>query len=212
MQKVRKVGFQKIKDLRDRASPREDMWLHIDAAYAGSAFICPEYRPILNGVELADSFNFNPHKWLLITFDCSCMWVRDSAQTVDAFNVDPLYLQHRYQGGAIPDYRHWHIPLGRRFRSLKMWFVMRLYGQEGLRAHIRTQVALAGEFLRMVEADPRFELAAPPSMGLVCFRLKGRPNADSEELNRRVNDEGKIHITPSKIGDTYFLRWAHSDP
>ncbi len=103
---------------------------------------------------MADSFNFNPHKWLLVNFDCSCMWVQDSSSIVDAFNVDPLYLQHRYQGGSIPDYRHWHIPLGRRFRSLKMWFVMRLYGQEGMRAHIRRQVALAQQFHRMVEREP----------------------------------------------------------
>ncbi len=111
-------------------------------------------RPLLNGVEFCDSFNFNPHKWLLVNFDCSCMWVRDSASIVDAFNVDPLYLQHGFQG-AIPDYRHWHIPLGRRFRSLKMWFVMRLYGQEGLRAHIRGQVNLAKKFLDKVQQDKR---------------------------------------------------------
>ncbi len=164
-------------------------------------------RPILNGVELADSFNFNPHKWLLVNFDCSCMWVRDAASIVDAFNVDPLYLQHRYQGATIiPDYRHWHIPLGRRFRSLKMWFVMRLYGQEGLRAHIRGHVALAQEFHRMIEQDERFELTAPPQLGLVCFRLKNAGNEANEKLNKDINDEGKIHMTPSKIGDVYFLR------
>ena len=150
----------------------QGLWLHIDAAYAGSSFICPEFRPLLDGVELADSFNFNPHKWMLVNFDCSAMWVKDSRygnrfkegssitaecifrQIVDAFNVDPLYLQHKHQG-EIPDYRHWHIPLGRRFRSLKLWFVMRIYGAEGLRQHIRTQVGLAEQFAEKVEADPR---------------------------------------------------------
>jgi aromatic-L-amino-acid decarboxylase len=205
----------------------EGLWLHVDAAYAGSAFICPEYRPILNGIEKADSFNFNPHKWMLVNFDCSTMWVKDQHQLVDGFNVDPLYLQvklllqskfggtfkhlkftlqHKYQG-EIPDYRHWHIPLGRRFRSLKMWFVMRLYGQEGLRAHIREQVALAHELEAMVTADDRFELTMPVTMGLVCFRLKGE-NDVNEKLNSRINDEGKIHITPSTVGGVYFLRVA----
>ena len=185
---------------------REGIWLHVDAAYAGSAFVCPEYRPILNGIENADSFNFNPHKWLLINFDCSCMWVKNANELVDAFNVDPLYLKHEYQG-QIPDYRHWHIPLGRRFRSLKMWFVMRLYGQEGLRSHIREQIALAHEFEEKIENDGRFEISMPVTMGLVCFRLKGS-NEINEVLNKRINDVAKIHVTPSKVGDLYILRLA----
>jgi len=184
----------------------EKVWMHIDAAYAGSAFICPEYRPILNGVELADSFNFNPHKWLLINFDCSAMWFRDASSVVDAFNVDPLYLKHRYQG-EIPDYRHWHIPLGRRFRSIKIWFVLRMYGQSKLREYIRKHIALAHEFESLVEEDERFEITHPVTMGLVCFRLKG-PNHLNEILNKRINDGGKIHITPSKVGPTYILRFA----
>lgn len=185
---------------------QQKVWLHVDAAYAGSSFVCPEYRPILNGIDKADSFNFNPHKWLLVNFDCSAMWVRDSASIVDAFNVDPLYLKHRYQG-EMPDYRHWHIPLGRRFRSLKLWFVMRLYGQEGLREYIRKHIRLAHEFEALLSADERFELTMPVTMGLVCFRLKG-PNQINEVLNKKINDNGKIHLTPSKIRDMYFLRFA----
>ena len=171
--------------------------MHVDAAYAGSSFICPEFRPLLDGVELAESFNFNPHKWMLVNFDCSAMWVRDSASIVDAFNVDPVYLKHSHQG-EIPDYRHWHIPLGRRFRSLKLWFVMRLYGVEGLQKHIRTQVELARQFADMVGQDSRFEMPVEPRMGLVCFRLKAS-NAVNETLNKNINETGKIHITPSKI-------------
>jgi len=186
---------------------RENLWLHIDAAYAGSAFVCPEYRPILNGVELADSFNFNPHKWMLITFDCSCMWVKDASQVVDAFNVDPLYLKHEYQG-SIPDYRHWHIPLGRRFRSLKMWFVMRLYGQEGIKIYIREHIRLARLFEELMEGDARFEITAPVVMGLVCFRLKGESNEINERLNKAINEEGGLHMTPSKIDNVFFLRFA----
>ena len=127
-------------------------------------------------------------------------------QIVDAFNVDPLYLKHKHQG-EIPDYRHWHIPLGRRFRSLKLWFVMRLYGVEGLQKHIRQQVKLAEEFAALVRADERFQLPVPPKLGLVCFRLRAS-NAVNETLNKKINDAGKIHITPSKIRETYILRFA----
>ena len=134
------------------------------------------------------------------------MWVKNANELVDAFNVDPLYLKHEYQG-QIPDYRHWHIPLGRRFRSLKMWFVMRLYGQEGLRSHIREQIALAHEFEEKIENDGRFEISMPVTMGLVCFRLKGS-NEINEVLNKRINDVAKIHVTPSKVGDLYILRLA----
>ncbi|XP_073988429.1 aromatic-L-amino-acid decarboxylase isoform X2 [Rhodnius prolixus] len=193
---------------------KEEVWLHIDAAYAGSAFICPEYRYLMEGVELADSFNFNPHKWLLITFDCSTMWLKDPSWVVNAFNVDPLYLKHEHQGAA-PDYRHWQIPLGRRFRALKMWFVMRLYGAENLRAHIRKQIGLAHQFEQLVQSDKRFEIIAEVLMGLVCFRLKGS-NEKNEELLKMINGRGKIHLVPSKIKDTYFLRMAvcsrYSDP
>uniref|UniRef100_A0A0A9WT64 Aromatic-L-amino-acid decarboxylase n=1 Tax=Lygus hesperus TaxID=30085 RepID=A0A0A9WT64_LYGHE len=184
----------------------ENVWLHIDAAYAGSAFLCPEYRPLMEGVEHADSFNFNPHKWMLVTFDCSAMWLKDPSWIVNAFNVDPLYLKHDMQGSA-PDYRHWQIPLGRRFRSLKLWFVLRLYGAENLRAHIRKQIGLAHEFEQMVLADPRFELAADVIMALVCFRLK-TSNEDNELLLKMINGNGKIHLVPSKINGTYFLRMA----
>ena len=182
------------------------LWLHVDAAYAGSAFICPEFRPMLDGIEYADSFNFNPHKWMLVNFDCSAMWLKDASLTVDAFNVDPLYLQHRHQG-EIPDYRHWQIPLGRRFRSLKLWFVLRMYGVEGLQEHIRTQVAQAQQFAELVREDGRFELPVPAVMGLVCFRLKGS-NTINEKLNKRINEAGKIHITPSKIREKFILRFA----
>uniref|UniRef100_A0A8C4WIT1 Aromatic-L-amino-acid decarboxylase n=1 Tax=Gopherus evgoodei TaxID=1825980 RepID=A0A8C4WIT1_9SAUR len=117
---------------------KENIWMHIDAAYAGSAFICPEFRHLLNGVEFADSFNFNPHKWLLVNFDCSAMWVKKRSDLTNAFKLDPLYLQHCHQeSGLVTDYRHWQIPLGRRFRSLKMWFVFRMYGVKGLQEYIR---------------------------------------------------------------------------
>lgn len=185
---------------------RYDVWAHVDAAYAGSAFICPEYRHLMKGVETADSFNFNPHKWMLVNFDCSAMWLKDPTWVVNAFNVDPLYLKHDQQGAA-PDYRHWQIPLGRRFRALKLWFVLRLYGIENLQTHIRRQIGYAKEFETFCLNDSRFEVVEEVLMGLVCFRLKGS-NELNEILLRNINGRGKIHMVPSKINDVYFLRMA----
>lgn len=184
----------------------ENIWLHVDAAYAGSAFICPEYRYLMKGIEKADSFNFNPHKWMLVNFDCSAMWLKDPSWVVNAFNVDPLYLKHDMQGSA-PDYRHWQIPLGRRFRSLKLWFVLRLYGIENLQGHIRKQIALAHYFEELCNKDERFEVTEEVLMGLVCFRLKGS-NEINEALHKKINANGIIHLVPSKIKGNYFLRMA----
>ncbi|XP_036102905.1 aromatic-L-amino-acid decarboxylase [Molossus molossus] len=187
---------------------RENLWLHIDAAYAGSAFICPEFRHLLDGVEFADSFNFNPHKWLLVNFDCSAMWVKRRADLTGAFKLDPVYLQHSHQdSGLITDYRHWQLPLGRRFRSLKMWFVFRMYGVTGLQAYIRKHVRLAQEFQSLVNQDPRFEVCAEVTLGLVCFRLKGS-NTLNEHLLDRINSAREIHLVPCRLRDKFVLRFA----
>lgn len=187
---------------------QENMWLHIDAAYAGSSFICPEFRPLLNGVEFADSFNFNPHKWLLVNFDCSAMWVKRRSDLTGAFKLDPLYLKHSHQdSGLITDYRHWQLPLGRRFRSLKMWFVFRMYGVKGLQAYIRKHVQLSHEFESLVQQDPRFEICAEVTLGLVCFRLKGS-NQLNEALLESINNAKKIHLVPSHLRDNFVLRFA----
>ncbi|KAI9554739.1 hypothetical protein GHT06_020015 [Daphnia sinensis] len=182
------------------------LWLHVDAAYAGSAFVCEEYHHYMKGVERADSFNFNPHKWLLVNFDCSAMWFKDADDIVSAFNVDPIFLKHDHQNSA-PDFRHWQIPLGRRFRSLKLWFVMRSYGAQGLRDYIRKQIHLAEQFHQMLAADDRFEFPVPPSMGLVCFRLKGE-NSLSERLLKRINEAGQVYMIPAKLHETYIIRFA----
>ncbi|KAJ8969859.1 hypothetical protein NQ314_001543 [Rhamnusium bicolor] len=150
---------------------RENIWLHVDAAYAGTAFVCPEYRHLMKGVEYSDSFNFNPHKWMLVNFDCSAMWVKDAKYLVEAFNVERIYLKDNHKGLA-PEYRHWQISLGRRFRALKLWFVLRIYGVEGIQKHVRHQISLAQYFEKLVKSDKRFQLCTS-SMGLVCFRLKG---------------------------------------
>ena len=198
-------SFDNIKELGE-VSQKEGLWMHIDAAYAGSAFICPEYRYLLEGIENTDSFNFNAHKWLFVNFDCSVMFVKDASCLVETFMVDPLYLKHEHQN-AIPDYRHWQLPLGRRFRSLKLWFVIKTCGVQGLQSHIRKQIGLAAEFKQMVECDQRFEIAADVNMGLVCFRYKGS-NEFNEDLNCRINAAAKIHMTPSSVKGKFVLRFV----
>ncbi|XP_013088909.1 aromatic-L-amino-acid decarboxylase-like isoform X2 [Biomphalaria glabrata] len=184
-----------------------DIWLHVDAAYAGSACICPEFRYLLDGIEHAMSFNFNPHKWLQVTFDCSAMWIKDRDLVSGAFEMNPVYLKHENQGHAMPDYRHWQIPLGRRFRSLKLWFVLRSYGVSGLQKQIRKDVQLAHQFEALVRDDPKFEIVREVTLGLVCFRLKAS-NEANEMLLKKINDDHRIHLVPSKIKDKFFLRFA----
>ncbi|KAM9572865.1 fidgetin-like protein 1 [Guaruba guarouba] len=187
---------------------KENIWMHIDAAYAGSAFICPEFRHLLNGVEFADSFNFNPHKWLLVNFDCSAMWVKKRSDLTGAFKLEPLYLQHHHQdSGLVTDYRHWQIPLGRRFRSLKLWFVLRMYGVTGLQEHIRKHVRLSHQFEHLVRQDERFEICAEVILGLVCFRLKGS-NELNEALLKSINEAKKIHLVPCHLREKFVLRFA----
>ncbi|XP_075068740.1 aromatic-L-amino-acid decarboxylase [Mixophyes fleayi] len=186
----------------------ENIWLHVDAAYAGSAFICPEFRYLMKGVEFVDSFNFNPHKWLLVNFDCSAFWVKKRSDLIGAFKIDPVYLQYDHQkSGLVTDYRHWQIPLGRRFRSLKLWFVLRMYGVKGLQEYIRKHVQLAQEFVEFIKQDDRFEICSPVILSLVCFRLKGS-NELNKSLLQMINNLKKIHLVPCCLGDTFVLRFA----
>ncbi|KAK0172568.1 hypothetical protein PV328_005871 [Microctonus aethiopoides] len=185
-----------------------NMWLHLDAAYAvaGAAFICPEYQHLMSGIQYADSFNFNPHKWLLTNFDCSALWVRDSRCLIEAFNVERIYLAHDKEG-LVPDYRHWQIPLGRRFRALKLWFVLRLYGVEGLQAHIRHSIKLAKRFEILVKADDRCEIVTETIMGLVCFRMKG-DNSLTKELFDRLMERKRIYLTAATYRDKFMIRFV----
>ena len=187
---------------------REGIWLHVDAAHAGSATICPEHRGLIDGLEHADSYTFNPHKWLLTNFDCSCFWVADRASLIQALSVLPEYLRNRAtESGAVIDYRDWQIPLGRRFRALKLWFVIRHYGAEGLRAHVRHCVSLADRFAAQVEENANFELAAPVSVGLVCFRHRAG-DAFNEALMNRLNESGALYLTHTRLDDRLVLRLA----
>ena len=187
---------------------REKVWFHVDAALAGTAAVCPELRWIHDGLDLADSYCFNPHKWMLTNFDCDCFYVTDRAALIKTLSVLPEYLKNKAtETGAVFDYRDWHIPLGRRFRALKLWFVIRHYGVEGLRHHIREHVRLAQEFKTWVEADPDFEIAAPVPLNLVCFRHVGGDETN-QRLMDRLNASGKIYLTHTKLGDNVTLRFA----
>jgi aromatic-L-amino-acid/L-tryptophan decarboxylase len=183
-------------------------WLHVDAAHAGSALVCPELRWIAPGLESVDSFCMNPHKWLLTNFDCDCFWVADRAALIGALSVLPEYLRNAAsESGAVIDYRDWQIPLGRRFRSLKLWFVLRSYGLEGLQQVVRQHVALAQALASRVTGHPRLELVAPHPLNLVCFRhVDG--DAATEELLAAVNDTGRVLLTHTRLDDRFVIRVA----
>jgi aromatic-L-amino-acid/L-tryptophan decarboxylase len=184
----------------------ERIWLHVDAAYAGVAAVCPELRWLNDGLELADSYATNPHKWLLTNFDCDALWVADPAALVGALSVLPEFLRNAAtESGAVLDYRDWQVPLGRRFRALKLWAVLRWYGAEGLRAHIRTGVGLAQELAGWARQDPRFEVAAPHPLGLVCLRLVAG-DAASEALLTAVNASGEAYLSHTRVRGRYVLR------
>ncbi|XP_068244610.1 aromatic-L-amino-acid decarboxylase [Palaemon carinicauda] len=183
-----------------------DMWLHVDAAYAGAAFICPEFRHYMKGIEYAHSIAFNPSKWLMVHFDCTAMWVRDSQALHRGFNVDPIYLQHENTGLAI-DFMHWQVGLSKRFRSLKLWWVIRSFGVKGLQKHIRESVRLAAKFEAFVRSDPRFEIPAARHLGMVVFRLKGE-NELTEKLLKKMNSEGKVHCVPASLKGKYVIRFT----
>lgn len=187
---------------------RHGLWLHVDAAMAGTAALCPELRWTQKGVELADSYAFNPHKWMYTNFDCTAFYVKDRHALINSLSVVPEYLRNQASdAGSVFDYRDWHVPLGRRFRALKLWFVIRYYGVEGLRAHIRKNIAWTQEFASWVKADSRFELLAPHPLNLVCFRLKSGDQT-SEALLAKLNATGKLFISHTKLGGKYTLRFC----
>ncbi|XP_066930390.1 aromatic-L-amino-acid decarboxylase-like [Clytia hemisphaerica] len=187
-------------------SGEEGLWMHVDAAYAGAAMICPEYRYLMKGIENTDSLVVSCNKWLMVNFPCAAMFVRDSLDLINLFDINPLYLKHDYEQ-EIPDFRHWQIPLGRRFRSLKLWMVLKSYGVKGLQENIRRQIQQAQLFEGMIRDDVRFEVVNDVLMGLVCFRLIG-DNTLNDKLNRRVNEARKIHMTPAYVNDQFVLRFV----
>jgi aromatic-L-amino-acid decarboxylase len=187
---------------------RYGIWLHVDAAWAGSAALCPEWRHLFDGVELADSYSSNAHKWLLTAFDCCLFWTRHPGTLVDALSILPDYLRNAAsESGAVVDYRDWQIPLGRRFRALKLWTVLRWYGLSGLRDHLRGHVELASRLESWISGDERFELAAPRCLALVCLRLRAGDEATRAVVDR-INAEGRAFLTHTTIDGKFVIRVA----
>lgn len=186
----------------------EGVWLHVDGAMSGTAAICPEFRAIHDGIGLADSYCFNPHKWMFTNFDCDCFYVADRGALIRALSILPEYLRNAAtESGAVIDYRDWQVSLGRRFRALKLWFVIRHYGVEGLQHHVRQHVALAQEFAHWVDAHPDYELAAPAPLNLVCFRHRGG-DALNTALVERLNQSGELYLSHTKLDGRYTLRMS----
>jgi len=189
-----------------RICGKHNIWLHVDGAMAGTAALCPEYRWIHAGLEAADSYCFNPHKWMFTNFDCDCFFVADRNNLIQTLTILPEYLRNQAtESGEVIDYRDWQIPLGRRFRALKLWFVIRHYGVEGLRYHIRRHVELAQEFAAWIKKDDRFELVLSPPLNLVCFRRRGG-NDINQKLMDRLNRSGDLYLTHAMMYDRLALR------
>jgi aromatic-L-amino-acid/L-tryptophan decarboxylase len=188
--------------------------LHVDAAWAGSALLLEEQRWMIDGAEHIDSFVFNPHKWLLTNFDCSAHFVRDPAALVRTLSVLPAYLQSR-ETGAVIDYRDWGVPLGRRFRALKLWFVIRSYGLERLQAMLRDHITWTADLAEMIRMEPDFELVTPPKLALLTFRYRPPGLADEAELDllnegllHALNDDGRVYLTQTRVRGRYVIRFA----
>ncbi len=187
------------------------LWMHVDAALGGTALLLPEMRWMADGIEYADSLVFNPHKWMFTNFDCSAYFVRDAATLIRTFEILPEYLKTRTRG-KVNDYRDWGIPLGRRFRALKLWAVIRSYGIEGLRGAIREHIRIARMLAGLIEAEKHFELMAPVPLNAVCFRYRPEGMGDdeanmlNEKINHALNDTGRIYLTHTKVDGRYVLR------
>jgi len=191
---------------------KHNIWLHVDAAYAGTALLLPEYQWMIEGIEGADSFVFNPHKWMFTNFDCSVYFVKDAGVLIKTFEVLPEYLKTKTRG-QVNDYRDWGIPLGRRFRALKLWFVLRSFGMEGIREKLRQHIQLNESFANRVEESSDFELLLPPFLNYTCFRYHPPHLHDEEELDRlnenlidRINSRGHIFLTHTKVRGRYVIR------
>ncbi len=193
-------------DAIGRVAARHGAWLHVDAAMAGSAALCPEFRYLNDGLERADSYCFNPHKWLLTNFDCDCFYVADREPLLAALSVLPEYLRNAAsETGKAIDYRDWQIPLGRRFRALKLWFVIRSYGVRTLQDFVRHHVALASELEAWIAADDVFELVVPRSLNLVCFARRAA-GADDRALLEHLNAGGHLFMSHTVVDGRFCLR------
>jgi aromatic-L-amino-acid decarboxylase len=203
------------------------LWIHVDAAWAGSALVCPEYQPLLAGVEHCDSFDFNMHKWLLVNFDCSLLFVKDTDSLRNALSLTPVFLRNaKTDEGLVTDYKDWQLPLGRRFRSLKIWFVVRSYGLKGLREHIRKFIKHAELMQGLIESDPGlFKLVSGPNFALLTFQvlpsatctadsaeLKNVTNQLTKKVHQTINASGEIYVTHTVLDGTDVIRFVSGSP
>jgi aromatic-L-amino-acid decarboxylase len=205
------TSIDPLEEIADLCS-RYNIWLHVDAAFAGSALILPEFRWMIKGVEYADSFVFNPHKWLFTNFDCSAYFVKDKYSLIRTLQVLPEYLRTQ-DGGKVNDYCDWSVPLGRRFRALKLWFVLRSFGTAALQAKLRAHISLARELAETIGQEEEFELMAPVTLNLVCFRLKPKGIEDEKQLNeinekllKKINATGQIYLSHTKLNGKFVIR------
>lgn len=187
------------------------VWLHVDAAYAGTALLLPEYHSMISGIEKADSFVFNPHKWMFTNFDCTIYFIKDEEALIKTFEILPEYLKTSTRG-QVKDYRDWGVPLGRRFRALKLWFVIRDFGIEGIQKRLREHVGYAQWFANQVIQNDHFELVIEPKLNVVCFRMINREESE-EKLNEKntllvaaINNSGEAYLTHTKVQGKYTLR------
>ena len=204
------TAIDPLKSIGDICS-EHGVWLHVDAALAGTALLLPEFRWMIEGIENVDSFVFNPHKWMFTNFDCSAYFVRDPEALIRTFQISPEYLKTG-QDRHVKNYRDWGVQLGRRFRALKLWFVIRSYGVEGLRGMVREHIRLAGKLSERIESCEDFELMAPVPLNTICFRYRP-PGVEGEELNavnadllERLNRTGRLYLTHTKLGGKFILR------
>jgi len=182
------------------------VWLHVDAAFAGTALLLPEYRSIIKGIEHADSLVFNPHKWMFVNFDCSLYYVKDPETLIRTFDILPEYLKTATHG-HVNDYRDWGVPLGRRFRALKLWFVLRGFGLEGIRQRLREQIALNEYFADKISKTGRFEILRKPFLGFTLFRVKDEDDSLTEKFLTTVNASGKAYLSHTKVNGRYAIRF-----
>jgi len=191
---------------------RHHVWMHIDAAFAGTALVLNEYRWMIEGIENADSFVFNPHKWMFTNFDCSAYFVKDKSALLKTFEILPEYLKTNVDK-QVNNYRDWGIPLGRRFRALKLWFVIRTYGVEGIQEAVANHILMARTLGNKIEQHPNFELLVPTNFNMLCFRYLPIASTNNDEINafnelllNQLNNSGKVYMTHTKIGGNYAIR------
>ncbi|KAJ4847884.1 tryptophan decarboxylase TDC2 [Turnera subulata] len=204
-----------IQPLADVAA-RYGMWVHVDAAYGGSACICPEFRHYFHGIEGVDSLSFSPHKWLLSYLDCCCLWVKNRDLLVKALSNNPEYLRNQpSESNSVVDFKDWQVGTGRKFKSIRLWLILRSHGTANLQAHIRSDIQMAKMFEGLVRSDPRFEIVVRRRFALVCFRLNPDKcsgpeytNLTNRKLLEWVNSTGRVYMTHTVVGGLYILRFV----